>query len=82
MLEPTQNDEAAEMLTEWYAGIENLDWMGSPAVESPNMWCHLKYPVEAERFGNAFLEDKSEHGQRRPLFCNIDFHAAILGGQP
>ena len=80
-IKPTQDELTAEMMDEWYADIEGLDWMGSPDVESPNMWFHLKYPVEAERYGNAFLEEKTEHGQCRPLFANVDFLAAILGGE-
>ena len=80
-IKPECVEVTPEAMSTWYESIETDDWVGSPAVESPSLWFNLKFPTEAERFGNAFLEEKTEHGQCRPLFANVDFLAAILGGE-
>jgi len=80
-IKPSQDDLTPENIAHWYGSIENFDWLGSPAVESPSLWFNIRFPVEAERYGNAFLEEKTEFGQCRPLFCNVDLMGAILGGE-
>lgn len=78
---PSHTEINAEAIERWYREVEGHTWMERSQVESPSLWFHLRFPLQSARFGNAFLEEKTEYGQCRPLFCNTDFLGSVLGGE-
>ncbi|MFZ4776924.1 MAG: hypothetical protein ACOYM3_16265 [Terrimicrobiaceae bacterium] len=89
-IKPEPQSISDESMLRWFNNVKQQDFfLTDPSdqyspyarrIESPNLWFHLRFPEQAKRYGNAFLEETTDGGVC-PVLLNTDIFGAILGGE-